>query len=124
MLWRIREESSMRILLVCSILLLSGCGAKPEAAAPDATDTGTAFTPPPAPPESFPLVLTEEVEYYKTGPQQGQPPDGKFAAGTKVNVRRRTGSYSLVRTSDGVEGYVSSDAISEPAGAAGTAPAP
>jgi uncharacterized protein YgiM (DUF1202 family) len=100
------------------LLLVVGCAPKPAsepaegAAQESAAPAGAA--------ETFPFVLAEEVEYYKTGPQQGQPPDGKFAAGKKVNVRRRTGSYSLVRTSEGVEGYVSSDAIAEP----GAAPTP
>ena len=41
-------------------------------------------------------------------------------AGTKVNVRRRTGGYWLVRSADGVEGYVLGEAVHEP----GTEPLP
>jgi hypothetical protein len=44
--------------------------------------------------ESFSHVITTEVEYYTTGPQQGRPPDGKFRAGTKVNIVQEAGSYT------------------------------
>jgi hypothetical protein len=66
------------------------------------------------PAETFPYTVTQEVEYYKSGPQQGRPPDGTLPAGTKINVLRRTGGYSLVRTAEGVEGYVSTDSIQDP----------
>jgi hypothetical protein len=65
------------------------------------------------PAETFSYPLIRDVEYYTSGPQQGRPPDGTLSAGTKVNVLRRTGSYSLVRTAEGVEGYIASDAIQD-----------
>ncbi len=66
------------------------------------------------PAETFPYTIAQEVEYYTTGPQQGRPPDGTLAAGTKVNVLRRTGGYSLVRWAGGIEGYVLTEAIQDP----------
>ena len=39
--------------------------------------------------------------------------DGKFEAGTKVSIIRDAGSYTLVRSEDGVEAYVSSDALGD-----------
>lgn len=56
-------------------------------------------------------VIATETVYYKTGPQQGRPPDGTFKAGTKVTVIEKAGSYSLVRSGDGIEAYVASDAL-------------
>jgi hypothetical protein len=58
-------------------------------------------------------VLSAAAEYYLQGPQQASPPDGTFAAGTKVTLVRDAGSYSLVRTADGVEAYVSTGAITK-----------
>ena len=54
-------------------------------------------------------VITAETEYYTTGPQQGRPPDGKFAAGTKVTVVEEAGSYVLVESEDWVKAYVAAD---------------
>jgi hypothetical protein len=56
-------------------------------------------------------VIERETEYYLAGPQQGRPPDGKFAAGTRVRVLESAGSYARVRTENGVEAYVSSEAL-------------
>lgn len=63
--------------------------------------------------DSFSHVIATETEYYTTGPQQGRPPDGKFPAGTKVNIVQEAGSYTQVRSESGIEAYVSSDAIKE-----------
>jgi len=63
--------------------------------------------------QSFSHVIAAEVEYYTTGPQQGRPPDGKFPAGTKVNIVQQAGSYTLVRSEGGVEAFVTSDALKE-----------
>ena len=55
-------------------------------------------------------VVTES-EYYSTSPQQGRPSDGMFAAGTKVSVIKDAGNYVLARSAEGVEGYVTSEAL-------------
>ena len=62
---------------------------------------------------TFTHMITAPTEYYKGGPHQAQPPDGQFKAGTKVNLIEKAGSYSLVRSEDGIEGYVASDALDE-----------
>ena len=56
-------------------------------------------------------VIAIETEYYTTGPQQSRPPDGRFATGTTVSIVENSGSYVLVRSDNGVEAYVTSDAI-------------
>jgi hypothetical protein len=41
-------------------------------------------------------TLKEETPYFKTGPQEGRPADGHFAAGTRVGIaptHRRSGGY-------------------------------
>ena len=53
--------------------------------------------------ETFTHKVTEIAEYYKGGPQQAQPPDGKFQPGTKVNIVQDAGSYSLVTSEGGIE---------------------
>jgi hypothetical protein len=94
------------------VLLLAGCSGQtpPAANIEGGRDAGSSA----ASGEVFPYVIVAEVEYYNSGPQQGRPPDGKLPAGTNVNVLRRTGGYSLVRSPDGVEAYIASDAIQEP----------
>ncbi|MFO1092578.1 MAG: MG2 domain-containing protein [Planctomycetaceae bacterium] len=57
-------------------------------------------------------TLKSDAEYYKASPAQMSPPDGTFPAGTKVTVIRRAGSYSLVRSADGIEAFVATDALS------------
>lgn len=59
----------------------------------------------------FTHVIENETAYYLTGPQQGRPPDGKFAAGTRVRLLETAGSYARVRAEGGVEAYVSCDAL-------------
>jgi hypothetical protein len=56
-------------------------------------------------------TLTIETPYYKSSPQQGRAPDGKFAPGTKVNLLKRGGPYSLVQSANGIRVYVSTDAL-------------
>ncbi len=63
---------------------------------------------------NFPYVIRQDAEYYVAGPQQGSAPDGKFASGTQVQVRRQTGGYWLVESADGVIGYVDSQSVSDP----------
>ncbi len=55
--------------------------------------------------------LARTAEYYKDGPQQMRPPDGKLPAGTKVRVLREAGSYTLVESESGVTAYVAADAL-------------
>ena len=56
-------------------------------------------------------VIAADTAYYTTGPQQGRPPDGTFKAGTQVNVLKNAGSYTLVRSADGIEAYVAEDVL-------------
>ncbi len=103
---RSRMRGCGGVVVVLATLLLGGCAK--GTAEPAGGDTPAA-----APGEYFSHVVKQETEYYTSGPQQGSPPDGKFPPGTKVNVRRRTGGYSLVKAQNGTEGYVSSDALEE-----------
>ncbi|MEQ8789632.1 MAG: serpin family protein [Pirellulaceae bacterium] len=58
-------------------------------------------------------ILTAETAYYKTGPQQMSPPDGKLKANTPVVLVREAGSYTQVRSKDGLTAYVASDALTK-----------
>jgi len=61
----------------------------------------------------FAYIICADTEYYTTGPQQGRPPDGKFSAGTKVKVIEKAGSYTLLRSENGVEAFVVSDDLTQ-----------
>lgn len=74
-----------------------------------ASDSGGSFD------RDFPFVVRQEADFYKSGPQQGAPPDGTLPAGTAVKVLRQTGGYWLVESQAGVTGYVDSQSISDPA---------
>ena len=65
----------------------------------------------PAAETSFPDVITSSTAYYTGGPQQGRPPDGTLAEGTRIRVIADAGSYSVVQTADGIHAYVSTGAI-------------
>lgn len=56
-------------------------------------------------------VLKVDSAYYTSSPAQGRPPDGEWKAGTKVTKLEGAGSYTRVRSEDGVEAYVSTDAL-------------
>lgn len=56
-------------------------------------------------------VVSSEAVYYKASPAQGTPPDGKLAAGVKAQVLEEAGSYTLIETEEGVQGFVASDAL-------------
>ncbi len=56
-------------------------------------------------------VITQQVVYYKAGPQQAIPPDGKLEAGTKVCIVREAGSYTEIKAENGVQGYVTADSL-------------
>ncbi len=61
--------------------------------------------------KTYTHVIASETEYYTTGPQQSRPPDGKFPAGTRVNIVEEAGSYLLVRSEGGEEAYVAADVV-------------
>lgn len=56
-------------------------------------------------------VVTYDTHYYMSGPQQARPPEGMFKTGTQVELVQDAGSYSLVRSQDGITAYVSTDAL-------------
>ena len=56
-------------------------------------------------------VISGEEVYYLDGPQQMRPPDGKFQAGTRVELVQDSGSYSMVVSEDGIRAYVSTGAL-------------
>ena len=65
-----------------------------------------------SPPKSpYTHVVSSESAYYTSGPQQGRPPDGTFKPGTRVELLKDAGSYSLVRSDGGIEAYVATDAL-------------
>ena len=66
----------------------------------------------------YPDEIGSFTAYYTGGPQQGRPPDGEFEPGTRVKVLQNAGSYSVVRSADGIEAYVSTAAI-QAAGSSG-----
>ena len=99
----------------CLILLVAcflGCSGGGDAATPtnggDTSDVPAGFTPAE---EAFSHTISVETEYYLGGPQQAQPPDGTFTAGTKVRLVEDAGSYCLVESEDGVRAYVAADAV-------------
>jgi hypothetical protein len=59
----------------------------------------------------FSHTISVETEYYLGGPQQAQPPDGTFKAGTEVRLLAEGGSYCLVESEDGVVAWVAADAL-------------
>ncbi len=67
----------------------------------------------PSPTGSPTHVVTQQVAYYKAGPQQAIPPDGKIETGTKVRIIRNAGSYTEIQTENGVRGYISSDSLKQ-----------
>ena len=56
-------------------------------------------------------VISGEEVYYLDGPQQMRPPDGKFPAGTRVELVQNSGSYSMVVSEDGIRAYVSTGSL-------------
>ena len=91
-------------LLVCGIVLLHGCTEEqqPKIQAngqPAASDAGPTH------------VVTADTVYYMSGPHQSRPPEGKFKAGTKVTLVQKAGSYSVVRSTGGVQAYVTTASL-------------
>ena len=62
----------------------------------------------------YPVQIGTATPYYTGGPQQGRPPEGQLWPGTPVRVLQDAGSYSLIRTADGIEAYIATAAIGPP----------
>ena len=62
----------------------------------------------------YPVQIGTATPYYTGGPQQGRPPEGQLWPGTPVKVLQDAGSYSLIRTADGIEAYIETAAIGPP----------
>ena len=62
----------------------------------------------------YPYEIGTKTPYYTGGPQQGRPPEGQLWPGTPVRLLEKAGSYSLIRTADGVEAYIETAAIGPP----------
>lgn len=52
--------------------------------------------------------IVVDTPYYRTGPQQGYPPEGKLASGTTVHLVQDNGAYAQVELEDGSVVYVES----------------
>jgi len=103
----------MMALMVCGCFLLAACtcdrcGCEGECEGECGASRTCAQEEPAA---GATHVIAHETNYYMSGPQQARPPEGSFAAGTKVTLISGAGSYSLVRSPDGIEAYVSTDAL-------------
>lgn len=105
------------ILLVAAVVLLAGCVEPPSPPAGKPSDTGVAATARSAPPTGSPpaattmFVLTTGTVYYAGDPLHGHKPDGTFRRGTKVSLVHRAGNYTVVRSEDGIEGYVATHTL-------------
>ena len=89
--------------------LLCCCGCNPAGMPEEAEEKAAA-----AAQAEYPVEIGSFTAYYTGGPQQGRPPDGQLEPGTPVKVLVNAGSYSLIRTADGIEAYVSTAAIGPP----------
>ncbi len=49
--------------------------------------------------------------YYSGDPARGHKPDGTFRRGTRVSLLHRAGTYSVVRSPDGLEAYVATHTL-------------
>ncbi len=56
-------------------------------------------------------VIPKATSYYLQGPQQAMPPQGTFKPGTKVILLQNMGSYTRVKSEDGIEAAVSTESL-------------
>jgi hypothetical protein len=49
--------------------------------------------------------------YYLGGPQQARPPESRFKPGTRVQLVRKNGSYSVVQSENGITAHVATGAL-------------
>ena len=100
-----------RCLLLLTACFL-GCSGGGDAVTPtsggDTSDMPAESTPAD---EVFSHTIAVDTEYYLVGPQQAQPPDGTFKAGTKARLVEEAGSYCVVESEDGVQAHVAADAV-------------
>jgi hypothetical protein len=103
----------MKRCLLLLVACLLGCSGGGDAVTPtgggDTSDVQTESTPPAD--DTFTHTIAVDTEYYLVGPQQAQPPDGTFKAGTKVKLVEHAGSYCVVESEDDVKAYVAADAV-------------
>jgi serpin B len=107
--WKRKEEAMRGLLAVCLMaMLVAGCspGVQSQQDQQPGQQAGT--------PNPFTHVTTVDTEYYLDGPQQGRPADGRFAAGTPVVILQEGGSYTRVRSQDGIEAWIVADAVARP----------
>ncbi len=94
--------------LLCVVLMvvgIAGCGVMMvDSGSPKASSAGGGSG-------AYTHVIVGDTDYYRNSPSQSSPSDGSFVKGTKVTLVRKAGSYSLVRSVDGVEAYVSTGSI-------------
>ncbi len=98
------------LLLVAACFLGCSGGGEPVTSTGDGdtADVQAESTPADA---AFTHTISVGTEYYLVGPQQAQPPDGTFKAGTKVKLVEEAGSYCVVESEDGVTAHVAVDAV-------------
>ena len=108
--------------MVCCLAFM-GCSAPTEnrkSDAPTPSDTSKSAVEKLALPmpkeQEVPLVadavITSKTVYYVSGPQQSRPPEGEFAAGTRVTIAKMNGAYLLVTDKKGLTAWVSADSVS------------
>lgn len=103
--------------ILAAVLLWAGCAQPLDVPNPDASGSTRVRPDSPAAERTQPdvpawtHVVAAETVYYTTGPQQGRPPDGKFAGGTPVGLVEEAGSYVLVHSAEGITAYVAADAV-------------
>jgi serpin B len=106
-----------RVLVILVLFALVGCADEPVSSAMAAKEPEAKSDAQPSQNENakaetnFTHVIATETAYYKGGPQQAQPPDGRFRAGTKVKLIEEAGSYILVRSEDGITAYVVANSV-------------
>ena len=88
------------ILPIAMILVLVACG-----------DSGTEEPDPAPDAKTYTHEIGADTEWYLASPAQAMPPNGTIPAGTKANVVQDAGSYTLVETESGIEGFVSTSAL-------------
>jgi hypothetical protein len=100
-----------RCLLLLAACFLGCSGGGDAVTPPPGDDTGDVQARSAPADEAFTHTISVDTEYYLGGPQQAQPPDGTFKAGTKVKLVEEAGSYCVVESEDGVQAYVAADAV-------------